>query len=317
MIQKQRRSYGQSAARYDVKVVKRVRQLSCSEVFWKQADERFVKRQVVKQLLGPLIAARENGLSFEQIAAVFERARLPIAAETLRSYFFELKTEAELAREARRHAARVTATKQTIDRQLLEIHQRHGHERAYEFMAGAHQAPRLYNALGEASATTATAAPAAVLPLPAAPATQPEAVLERPAAPAAAPAQPARAARDEKQVNAPPTAAERTALSAVPREPEASAVGSAATAAATAQATQAGEALTIDDIEQLSEGVEDKTVVTEDLSVREGRVYCASGTPFRGTLTRKQIHVLRTVGRIIARTIGRTSKDFVRMPSKI
>lgn len=109
-------------------------------------------------------------------------------------------------------------------------------------------------------------------------------------------------------------AATANAPAAAPRKAE----PAAHDAMQAASARLAGdEAATLDDIERLPEATEEKTAVTEDLIVRDGRVYCASGAAFRGALTRKQIHLLRTVGRIVARTMSRTSKDFVRMPSKV
>ena len=96
--------------------IEKARQLLLSEIFREQTDDRFVKREAVKQLLGPLIAARDSGLSFEEIATVFEKAGLELSPTTLRSYFFELKTAEELAREARRHAEKVTKAKAAMSR---------------------------------------------------------------------------------------------------------------------------------------------------------------------------------------------------------
>ena len=77
------------------------------------------------------------------------------------------------------------------------------------------------------------------------------------------------------------------------------------------------QARTIDEIATASVGMEVGELV-ENLHVREGnQVWCESGKPYTGLLKAKQVHLLRTVGRLIAPTVGRSSGDFVAMPRNL
>ncbi|MFP3813913.1 hypothetical protein, partial [Bacillus sp. SIMBA_005] len=60
----------------------------------------------------------------------------------------------------------------------------------------------------------------------------------------------------------------------------------------------------------------DRTELEEDVELRGDNVYYASGRPFKGNLTKRQIHLLRTVGRLMAPTKGESSRDFVTMATK-
>jgi len=285
--------------------IEKARQLLLSEIFREQTDDRFVKREAVKQLLGPLIAARDSGLSFEEIATVFEKAGLELSPATLRSYFFELKTAEELAREARRHAEKVTKAKAAIDKKYLELHNVHGQSVAMQY-ANAHYAePTLYTAL-EQSPETATGEKKARVPEVGEAETSPLATAPAPVAPAPRPTlqsaagepqrQNPKAKREEK--------AEGTARSVEEIERSLSREIDAV-------------AKTIDEIETASLATEERTVLEDDLVVKDGKVFYASGRAFHGYLSKKQVHLLRSVGKVIAPTAGRSSKEFVAMPPKL
>src|SRR5690606_25627342 len=113
------------------------------------------------QLMGALIAARASGLSFEQIAEVFKRGGLVLTASTLRSYYFELKTEAETSHAAKRHADKVLATRKQIEREMLEIHSQHGEKLASEHAKRANAAVELIDGLAENAAAAPSSPPAA------------------------------------------------------------------------------------------------------------------------------------------------------------
>lgn len=285
--------------------IEKARQLLLSEIFREQTDDRFVKREAVKQLLGPLIAARDSGLSFEEIATVFEKAGLELSPATLRSYFFELKTAEELAREARRHAEKVTKAKAAIDKKYLELHNVHGQSVAMQY-ANAHYAePTLYTAL-EQSPETATGEKKARVPEVGEAETSPLATAPAPVAPAPRPTlqsaagepqrQNPKAKREEK--------AEGTARSVEEIERSLSREIDAV-------------AKTIDEIETASLATEERTVLEDDLVVKDSKVFYASGRAFHGYLSKKQVHLLRSVGKVIAPTAGRSSKEFVAMPPKL
>ena len=280
--------------------IEKARQLLLSEIFREQTDDRFVKREAVKQLLGPLIAARDSGLSFEEIATVFEKAGLELSPTTLRSYFFELKTAEELAREARRHAEKVTKAKAAIDKKYLELHNVHGQSVAMQY-ANAHYAePTLYTAL-EQSPETATGEKNARVPEVGEVETSPLAT-----APAPRPTLQSAAGEPQKQN---PKAKREDKVEGTARSVEEIERSLSREIDAVAK--------TIDEIETASLATEERTMLEDDLVVKDGKVFYASGRAFHGYLSKKQVHLLRSVGKVIAPTAGRSSKEFVAMPPKL
>lgn len=291
--------------------IERARQILLAAIYSELPDDRFIKKQAVKQLLSTLIAARDSGMPFEKIAEVLKTAGLEISSETLRSYFFELKTQEELAAEAQRHAKKVLQTKSALDRRALEQHVEHAASVAVDHVRRAQASPRLVNAFSTEREPTASssASPSAkaafsrqgngnVTKLTGA----------RPASPAAP---------------IPPHAAESARVDSE-KGGGAGSAGEAATALPTSESQSAppassggDSALTLAAIEQASEATEERAVLEEDVELRGDLVFYVSGKPFHGTLTKKQIHLLKTVGRIIAPTKGKSSKDFVAMPPKL
>lgn len=333
--------------------IERARQLLLAEIFTEKTDDRHVKRDAVKQLLGPLIAARESGLSFEEISKVFERAGLLLSYKTLERYYYALKTEEDLAKEAKLHAERVGKVRQAIETRALREHQEHGAKLAHQFTEEESRKPKLYNALqvGEpaspasrkAAAGAAKSNPknAVLQSRPASPAGSETPANGRPAVPAserpgatargntqsalplpARPASPAGSVETQSAADAEVEARSPMANAAPPKH----ALGAQLKGREKEHAGQApvgdgtkapGNASTIDQIEAESTATENRTTITEDVEMRGNEVFYTSGAPFVGTLTKKQIHLLRNVGRIIALTSGKSSKDFVAMPAKV
>lgn len=285
--------------------IEKARQLLLSEIFREQTDDRFVKREAVKQLLGPLIAARDSGLSFEEIAKVFEKAGLELSPTTLRSYYFELKTAEELAREARRHAEKVTKAKAAIDKKFLELHNVHGQSVAMQY-ANAHFAePTFYSTL-EQSPDAATGETSRRVPGVGEVETSPQATAPAPTAPAPRPTGQSAAGEPQK------------ATSKAKREEKAVSTSSNVEEIERSLSREINAvAKTIDEIETASLATEERTVLEDDLVVKDGKVLYASGRAFLGYLSKKQVHLLRSVGKVIAPTAGRSSKEFVAMPPKL
>jgi hypothetical protein len=78
-----------------------------------------------------------------------------------------------------------------------------------------------------------------------------------------------------------------------------------------------GIARTLDELAKISQG-QQETPITENLVLREGNtVFRESGQPFEGYLSPRTLHTLRTVGKVIAPTVGRTAKDFVPMSHEL
>jgi hypothetical protein len=311
--------------------IEEARQLLLSEIFGEQTDGRFVKRNAIKQLLGPLIAARNKGLSFEEIVKVFEKARLDMSPTTLRTYYYDLKTEQELARDAQRYAEKLSKAKIAIDRKFLEMHNAHGQAVAMRYTNMHFAEPTLYTALAQPQDENNARVQ--------------EEALTADKLTADAKAAEAKAAADAKTAANTPvsttqsttSAAMATATHPVPKSPQPRSdqrvadlvepsrhqppvvveLASQKTAFPGTPESTPQDALTIDEIETASMATEERTTLEEDVIVKEGKVFYVSGKAFQGHLSKKQILFLRTVGKLIAPTIGSTSKDFVIMPLKI
>lgn len=285
--------------------IEKARQLLLSEIFREQTDDRFVKREAVKQLLGPLIAARDSGLSFDEIAKVFEKAGLELSPATLRSYYFELKTADELAREARRHAEKVTKAKAAIDKRFLELHNVHGQSVAMQYATEHFAEPTLYTAL-EQSPEAATGENRQRGPAAGEVETSPRATAPAPLAPAPRPAGQPAAGEPQK-----------TGSKAGREEKAGGTARSVEEIGRSLSREIDAVAKTIEEIETASLVTEERTILEDDLVVKDGKVFYASGRAFQGHLSKKQVHLLRSVGKVIAPTAGRSSKEFVAMPPKL
>jgi hypothetical protein len=285
------------------------RQLLFAEAVGHLDDERVAKKTAVRQLIGTLIGARTRGLSFERMAEIMGEAGIPIAPETLRGYYFELKTETELQEEHRQHAAKLAKARRDLGTKELAKNLQHAQEVAIEHVASrSAQRPRV-NAFASKAQQGELARP---VPAIAAPPSRPEQ--------AASPARERSAPGGEEPatpiVKATPRAA--APVKPEPKRPTAP-IASSVTPIEKTPATgdvdvSAVQARTIDEIATASVGMEVGELV-ENLHVREGnQVWCESGKPYTGLLKAKQVHLLRTVGRLIAPTVGRSSGDFVAMP---
>lgn len=260
--------------------IERARQLLLLEIFSERTDDRFIIKQVIKQLLGPLIAAKESGLSFEDIAVVFQKAGLEMSVLTLKTYYHELKTEDELARDAKKHAEKAKAFRVKTERELMEIHNDYGLSVAEKLAKGRAKEPTLYS------------------------------IEDEPTKPGASEAAKPKASPSDKPGENPATTgtvvAAATTAAATPASPT----------APTATAIP-GPAMTIEELESVSLTKTEHTALTEDVTIKDGKVFYVSGKPFDGSLTKKQLLLLKTVGKLIAPTEGRSSKNFVVLPEKL
>lgn len=275
--------------------IERARQVLLAAIYSGLPDDRFIKKQAVKQLLSTLIAARDSGMPFEKIAEVLKTAGLEISSETLRSYFFELKTQEELAVEAQRHAKKVLQTKTTLDRRSLDQHVEHATSVAAEHVRQAQGSPRLFNAfqsLGTREEETVSRA------------SMPKGQVDRPDTVEAL----TNASRSNNNQANEPTIVEPAGQQSFPTSEK---------RASTVATSPDAPPLTIAEIEHASQATDERVALDEDVELRGDVVVYVSGRPFRGTLTKKQIHLLKTVGRIVAPTQGKSTKDFVVMPPKL
>lgn len=296
----------------DIENIEVARQLLIAEAVGHLDDERVAKKTAVRQLIGTLIGARTRGLSFERMAEIMGEAGVPIAPETLRGYYFELKTETELQEENRKHAAKLAKARRDLGAKELAENLQHAQEVAIEHVASrSAQRPRV-NAFANKAQRGELARPVpAIAALPSRP--------EQAAPPAPESGAPGGEEPATPIVKATPRAAapvkqESTRQAAPVASSVASSVAPSETPATGDVDLSAVQARTIDEIAAASVGMEVGELV-ENLHVREGsEVWCESGKPYTGLLKAKQVHLLRTVGRLIAPTVGRSSGDFVAMP---
>ena len=75
--------------KHDQESVERARKLLLEKFFGGANGDRLRKKEVVRQLLGTIIAVRNDGMSFQDIAKVFAEAGLELNEHTLRLYFVE------------------------------------------------------------------------------------------------------------------------------------------------------------------------------------------------------------------------------------
>lgn len=277
-----------------------------------QDEERFQKKAAVRQLIGTLIAARKRGLSFDRMAGVLAESGVEIAPETLRAYYFELKTEAELSAEHEKHARQLAKIQREIANTDLAGDLQFAAQAASEHVAQRSANRVRVNAFeGEGRPETASSQRGRSANL--APTGR------KPTARSAAPAaQPASKANGRASVSAPEILDE---VGTTSRNDERAGV----TEHASIEQAQAAVATPLEridgeprprSIEEIAAESVGQTVadLAENIHIRDNCVWYASGKPFDGFLGAKQLHLLRTVGRVIAPTAGRSSGDFVPMP---
>lgn len=111
--------------------------------------------------------------------------------------------------------------------------------------------------------------------------------------------------------------------SSVTRDVTASQRPAQAQTAASVQDNEAKEvssaqlARTIDEIERDSAHIESHRRISEDIQVLDGRVYRMNGAPYMGTLSPRQLALLRYGKRLYAFSPSSTERDFVTMPDRL
>ncbi len=108
-----------------------------------ESNERYIKREAIKQLMGVIIAAKKSGRSFEELAELFTKNGFDISANTLRTYFFELRADAEIQAETKMLADKIEDTKKSLDLQRQLVNGTAAHKQAKDrvkkSMAGAYK----------------------------------------------------------------------------------------------------------------------------------------------------------------------------------
>lgn len=286
------------------------RQKLLEAIFSELPDDRYVGREAIRQLMSTLVAARERGFSFERIA---QRLHLDITPSTLRTYYFQLKSDAEVAAQTVQHRRKVARAREAIAREVLEKHIEHANELVSRRALQTQAAPRLVDAFKTNEGETVTYV---AVQEPVEPSRNEENLgteTTRPASPAAVPSSPSAPAALQfysERTEAPAVVSEKyTARDLVSRD---------SLAIASPADEAANMAMTLTAIADASLATDERTELLEDVELRAGDlVYYVSGKPFEGFLAQRQVFLLRTVGRLIAPTKTRTSKDFVKMPENL
>ncbi len=257
--------------------IEQARQLLLQEIYCEKADARHTRREAIKQLLAPLLAARESGMSFEAIAALLQKAGLVLSPKTLERYYYALKSDEELAKEARQHAEKIHKLRQELQTRSLRVRQEQANKLALQYAAKAQTGLTQQMVGSDDAGLDAGSSGNTVVEL-------------------LTPVAEAYALAPPKALNHVAECDSNTPLADINH--------------ATAKS--------IDEIANDSLANIERTVIHADLEVREQqRVFYATGEPFTGTLTKKQLHLLRTTGRVIATSSGKSSKDFVAMRAQI
>lgn len=265
--------------RIEKKHIERARQLLLSKIYRRNDDGQYLKRQAIKELLAQLIAARENGLSFEEIAASFKEAGLELSPLTLRAYYFDLKTNEEISKSVRKHADKINKTKQAIDQKMLEIHSKHAEQIALAHTSDIYKHTQFFDALTVQNP----------------PSLNNNAALNKP----------------------PPLQTESSATAIVKGENSDKASHPTHHETNTDASVKNSAQHSLAAIERNSLETNVRSNIDEDLLLKDEFVFYASGKPFIGTLSKKQIHLLRSAGKIVAPIKGRSSADFVAMQSNL
>lgn len=304
----QRLRWGQGMV--DKVAIEVARQRLIAAMLGHQDEERYRKKAAVRQLIGTLVAARKRGLSFDRIAELLGESGVEIASETLRGYYFELKTEAELSAEHGKHAKQLAK----IQREIADTHLADDVQFAIQTVSEHHTQRAISRVRVNAfeSKGIAVAAPA-----------------QRRGSPGPVPArrkQPVKtvapAARAAAPVIVKSTSSMPTSLGKVETSPKEGRVFVQEEGALEEARPKVAVQEPHNDvvprgriIEEIAADSVGQTVadLTENIQVRDNCVWYSSGKPFRGFLGAKQIHLLRTVGKVIAPTTGRSSGDFVSM----
>lgn len=307
-----------------------------------QTSARVARKQAVKELFAELLASWEAGVPFDAMAKALTESGIQITSETLRGYFFELKTAEQLRSENAEHERAMAKLRKenevqqrTKDLQRARELAKAGSELASSARdARAEEANQVAAQAVEAARRGAIGAPsvAGTRKQPARDAAGQRGAIQ-PGGTGAASDEAVEASPSSPNVGKP--AGRQAAAAQSPADVEAPAsagrgvrgseggavsvrvVDQMAPSAAASDAPQTGSAKTLDEIARTSQG-QKETAYSENLVLKEGNtVWYESGNPFDGYLSPRTLHTLRNVGRVIAPTEGRTAKDFVPMSHEL
>lgn len=263
------------------------RKLLLTEAYAGKARKPSTKDSL-KKILSALIAAHAAGVPFDTMAELLSHAGLKVTSDTLRSYYFVLRKEFEVAASAKKHAGAMASFDNKLHKKLTD----EGLKLAHPKFALTDPAPR------QKIKTTANkvSKPEETQPTQ----TKGEELSPSIASPSLSISQPSAI-----ELNS--AIADKKSLQNKPPRPIAPI------------SIDKNAAETLDEIDVLSREKEiddafEHLPLVEDVVLRDGRVYLASGQPFVGTLAKRQVLILKRNEKLIAPSPSRTSKDFVTTP---
>ncbi|MRR50421.1 MAG: hypothetical protein EG825_05830 [Rhodocyclaceae bacterium] len=263
------------------------------------------KKEMVRAMLGPIAAARSNGETFEDIAALMTERGYPITSSTLRNYYFALKADSELKVLVREQAEILAECRRRL---VNETTRERVRIEAVKELA----ARRKQFRLSEKVASQPGTGPNVDAP-------QNEVAVERKLSQRQhVNATSGTVGKTRRQGLTPPAPVTNTPIAAdgntQPQKP-------APMAALDAQnnAITSGRAPSITLLEKLAKDISDKVPITMDVELRDGvHAYYTDGRPLDVAISIRQTRLLRSSGRLIAQVDeNRTSKDFVPFPKRL
>ena len=264
------------------------RKLLLTEAYAGKARKPSTKESL-KKILSALIVAHSAGVAFDTMAELLSRAGLKVTADTLRSYYFVLRKELEVTVSAKKHASAAASFAMKLHKKFTGEELKLAHPKMVDVdVEPARKIKATKNKTSKAEEQVLTKTTGEELLPSGASSSLP---IDRPITNEAI-----------------PTIAKVSSIQDDLPKP--------------APQTMPGEdatAKTLEEIDALSREKEidrafEHLPLAEDVILREGRVYLSSGKPFVGTLTEKQVSILKRNEKLMSRSPSRTDKDFVTTP---
>lgn len=264
------------------------RKLLLTEAYAGKARKPSTKESL-KKILSALIAAHSAGVAFDTMAELLSHAGLKVTADTLRSYYFVLRKELEVTVSAKKHASALASFDLKLHKKLTDEGLKLAHPKMVDVaFAPARKMKTAINKTSKTEEQVSTQTTRVELPLPVKSSSFPVNTLA--------------------PIESENLVAKLPSLKNELPKPIAQAMP--------------GEKTTAQTLEEIDATSREKEIdrafehlpLVEDVILREGRVYLSSGQPFVGTLTEKQVIVLRRNEKLMSPAPSRTQKDFVTTP---
>jgi hypothetical protein len=262
------------------------------ELVYSENSTELKWRDVVKRTMGILIAARKNGKSFDELSKIYAKYGFSMTPLTLRAYFFEFKMEAAANREINAQLKQIQTQKNEFVFERAVINGANANQAVVKAVKTEHRRLRIVstskdlfgNAPGDGQEHADHAAPAA--------------------------SQQRRQPRPQAEKRTEPRKTSQKSQQTPDQDiPSPSPAGSAG-------------APKIEDLRRYASTANPTEELTDDVILKaDNRVYYASGEPFDGVLSERQIRLLEISKKLIAKKKGnggnRTGSSFTTIPKDL